>query len=65
MSSSIPPLDASGIFTSQLHYTLAQNLPSAQEERGNRQLDEARTLALNDEPLMNPRDLEIVKERLI
>ncbi len=60
-----PPIDASGVLTWKLLHFLAGQRPSAQEERGDRGLDYARTLARGVEPLINPSDLEIIKERII
>ncbi len=59
-----PPLDASGVLTWKLLHFLASQRPSAQEGRGDRRLDDARTLARENETLISPSDLEIVRERI-
>jgi len=60
-----PPLDASGVLTWRLLHFLAGQRPSAQEERGEKRLDNARILAVEYEDVISPSDLEIVKERIV
>lgn len=62
--SSGPPLDASGVLTWRLLNFLAGQRPSAQEERGDGRLDNARQLARDNQDVINPSDLEIVRERI-
>ena len=62
--SSGPPLDASGVLTWRLLNFLASQRPSAQEERGDGRLDNARQLARDNQDVINPSDLEIVRERI-
>ncbi|KAF8265701.1 hypothetical protein EI94DRAFT_1804022 [Lactarius quietus] len=59
-----PPLDASGVLTLKLLHFLANQRPSAQEKRGDWRLDNARQLARDNETVISPGDLEIVKERI-
>ncbi|KAI0288785.1 hypothetical protein B0F90DRAFT_1799904 [Multifurca ochricompacta] len=61
---SSPPLDASGVLTWKLLNFLAGQRPSAQQELGNRWLDDARNLATENEALLSPGDLEIVREKI-
>lgn len=60
-----PSLDASGVLTWKLLHFLASQRPSAQERRGDRRLDNARTLAGENGAFISRDDLEIVKERII
>ena len=62
--SSGPPLDASGVLTWKLLNFLGGQRPSAQEERGDGRLDNARQLARDNQDVINPSDLEIVRERI-
>jgi hypothetical protein len=64
LSTSGPPLDASGFLTWKLLHFLASQRPSAQEKRGDGRLDDARNLALENQQLIGPSDLEIVRERI-
>ena len=59
-----PPLDASGVLTWKLLHFLAGQRPSAQQERGDGRLDKARELARENEDLISPTDLNIVRERI-
>ena len=59
-----PPLDASGVLTWKLLHFLAGQRPSAQEERGDGRLDKARDLVRENEALISPTDLNVVKERI-
>lgn len=58
-----PPLDASGVLTWKLLHSLASQLPSAQEDRGDVLLDDARRLARDSQDFISPSDFEIVRER--
>ena len=60
-----PPLDASGVLTWKLLHFLASHMPSAQEARGDGRLDDARDLASKNEEIIDPYDMEIVRERII
>ncbi|KAH9045897.1 hypothetical protein EDB83DRAFT_1550700 [Lactarius deliciosus] len=60
-----PPLDASGVLTLKLLHFLVSQIPSAQEGLGDRRLDSARKLARDNETLINPSDLDIVRQRII
>ena len=62
--SSGPPLDASGVLTWRLLNFLASQRPSAQEVRGDGRLDNARQLARDNQDVISPSDLEIVRERI-
>ncbi len=66
---SSPPLDASGVLTWKLPllHSLASQRPSAQEERGDRRLDDARILARLGESklLISPSDLGVAMGRII
>ncbi|KAI0294526.1 hypothetical protein BC826DRAFT_1104596 [Russula brevipes] len=57
------PLDASGVLAWRLLEFMASKRPSAREELGNKRLDEARNLAIENKYLISPRDLEIAKEK--
>ena len=57
-----PPLDALGVLTWKLLHFLASLQPSAQEGRGNSQLDNARQLVRENQELISPSDLEITSE---
>jgi hypothetical protein len=59
-----PPLDASGVLMSKLLHFLASQRPSAQAERGDGRLDDARNLAIENEELIDPDDLEIAMARI-
>ncbi|KAN0137422.1 hypothetical protein V8E53_004867 [Lactarius tabidus] len=60
------PLDTSGVLTCRLmHFKfLACQRPSVQEERGDQLLDFARQLARENEDMISPSDLEIIRGRI-
>ncbi|KAH9035123.1 hypothetical protein EDB83DRAFT_1775628 [Lactarius deliciosus] len=60
-----PPLDASGVLTLKLLHFLVGQRPSAQEGLGDWRLDSARELVRDNETLINPSDLDIVRQRII
>ena len=60
-----PPLDASGVLTWRLLHFLAGQLPSAQEKRGDRRLVKALQLATDDEAIISPGDMAVVKDKII
>ncbi|KAI0265923.1 hypothetical protein BC834DRAFT_158132 [Gloeopeniophorella convolvens] len=59
-----PAIEAAGFLTSRLLEFVANQFPSAQEKRGDKRLQEAREMAKQDEALIDPTDLMIVKERI-
>jgi hypothetical protein len=59
-----PPLDRSGTLTWKLLHFLASGRPSTQEQRGDGRLDDARNLARENQQLITPTDLEIIRERI-
>ena len=59
-----PPLDASGVLTSRLLHFLAGQLPSAQEERADWQLDQALRLASEDKTLLSREELQTIHDRI-
>jgi len=59
-----PPLDASGVLVWKLLEFFSNKRPSAREELGNKRLHQARTLALANETIISPGDLEVVKDKL-
>ena len=60
----IIPANAGGILMDRMLDFVAKRTPSEQEKRGDRRLDDARTLLIENRLVIHPTDLQVIEERI-
>ena len=58
------PANAGGVLMDRMLDYVSKQSPGEQEKRGDRRLDEARTLIVQNQLVLSPRDLEVIEERI-
>ena len=58
------PANAGGVLMDRMLGYVAKQAPGEQEKRGDRRLDEARTLIVQNQLVIDSRDLEVIEERI-
>jgi hypothetical protein len=57
-------VDAGGVLVDRMLGFVAKRSPGEQAKRGDRRLDDARALMVEDQALIDPSDLQVVAERI-
>ena len=58
------PANAGGVLMDRMLSYVAKQSPGEQDKRGDRRLDEARTLIVQNELVIDSRDLEVIEDRI-